>query len=287
MIAQLNDSKKEIKEENIKIILNKLEKLKKLFDLRTGTTNNLDYYSTNKGWSQYLYKIKKDTDYTKALHLITEILDLIRGEPLILKVQKIQKDENGKVIQINDYEGKESEVDLSIRNKESEYKKEIHYQFNKLKKQVITDKAFLQHYENFEKIANEHFKYKKFNEGHIIEAYQRHLYYVQHSERYSEDIPVPHVAIMLYYSMNSTGQQKGGDILFSQIKGENTQLATQMSIIAVASKLIEIYRMPEKFDLQSFNKLFKVEIQEEMADYEKLKDYTIDQLLKEINQKKS
>lgn len=285
MMSQIQEKKKEIKEENISKVLKKLDELTKLFDLRTRHANNLGAYKTIQGQSQYLYYIKKESNYTKALHLITEILDLIRDEPLMLEVYKIQRDSKGRVIQMQTFKGKEADVNLSLRNKQSEQKKEIHYLTGKLQREVITDKQFLQHYENFEKIANKHFSERHFNEGHLIEAYQRHLFYVQHlNNNYLEEIPVPHVAIMLYYSMNSTGQWKGGDILYSQIKGNNTQLATQMSIIAVSSKLIELYRNPEFFNLEDFNKLFKVDIQDEMADYEKLKNLGIEELKEEIGQ---
>lgn len=278
-----------IDKKNIELAIKKLEELMSLFDISESNkyANVSQYYSSEKGWNEYLYKIRSVDNYTQALHLITEILDLIRGEPLILKVFKIERDVNGKVSSITQYEGKESQVDIVVRKVKygNIEKEEIHYLRENLERQKIVDEHFIRHYENFENIAKNHFqkhkkdsRYTNFNEGHIIEAYQRHLAWMPHKD-YTDRISTKHVAIMLYYSMNSTGWWKGGDVGYMQIKGDNTRLATQKSIRMVANKLIQMYQNPNTFTPENFKKMFSINNLEEMADYEKISKRTLKELL--------
>lgn len=278
-----------IDKRNINIAIQKLEELSNLFDLTMeGKYENISsYYSVEKGWDPYLYKIKSVNNYTKALHLITEILDLIRGKPLMLEVYKIEHDENGKVSSMTKFVGKESDVNLIVKTvKYNNFEKEeIHYLRESLEKQQIVDEQFIHHYEQFENIAKTRFqkhrkekRYSNFNEGHIIEAYQRHLAWKAHKD-FTDKITPKHVAIMLYYSMNSTGWWQGGDVGYSQIKGNNTRLATQKSIRLVANKLIQMFQNPNTFTPEMFKKMFSINELEEIADYEKLSKKTLNNFL--------
>lgn len=272
----------------VQLVMDKLEELANLFDLSPKGVyeNKSTYYSASAGWNSILYRIKSVNNYTLALHLITEILDLIRGEPLMIEVYKIER-EGDKISSIKKYSGKESELDLVSRRVKygKGFNEEIHYLKDKLTEQEITDKYFLRHYEKFESLAKQHFqkhkgetRYTNFNEGHIIEAYQRHLIWDRDTD-YRDPISRKKVAIMLYYSMNSTGWWQAGDVGYTQIKGDNTRLATQKSIRMVANKLIQMYQNPETFTPETFKKMFTSNELDEIADYEKLSKRTLKNLL--------
>ena len=288
MASFVQNQKLENIEENVNLVIDKLKELSDLFDLSSSMyPNDSSYYSVKDGWNNYLYRIQSVENYPKALHLITEILDLVRGEPLILEVYKINRNDKGHVASITRYIGKESNVGL--KNVTMKYNdsitEEVHFLKDNLEKQKIIDKAFLKHYENFENLAYIHFhkhekekKYANFNEGHIIEAYKRHIVW-NNDDNYTDKLSKKHVAIMLYYSMNSTGWWKGGDIGYIQMKGNNTRLATQKSIRMVANKLIQMYKNPSTFTPEEFHKMFTANTIEEMAEYKKLSKKTLEDLL--------
>lgn len=275
--------------QNVTLIMEKLEELSNLFDLSPQGVyeNKSTYYSAYEGWNSILYRIKSVNNYTLALHLITEILDLIRGEPLIIEVYKIERDAENNITSMKKYIKKESELALQQRKIKygKSFHEEIHYLQSSLEEQEIVDKAFIKHYETFERLAKQNFqkhkgekRYTNFNEGHIIEAYQRHLIWDRDTD-YRDPITKKKVAIMLYYSMNSTGWWKSGDVGYTQIKGDNTRLATQKSIRMVANKLIQMYQNPETFTPEEFQKMFTSNELDEIADYEKLSKRTLNDLL--------
>lgn len=233
-------------------------------------------------WDQFLYAIKNKEYYTKALHLITEILDILRGEPLQLSVYKIEKNDEGKVIKITNYQGKEADVSLISKDTKygNKFVNEIQYLKDNLEKEEDFSKHFIRHYEKFENIAISHFqKNKNFNQGHIIEAYQRHLMVVQHENKFKDNITPKHVAIMLYYSTKNAPWWTGGDIGMTQVKNYNNQrLASKKSIRMVANRLIHMAQSPKFFE-QDFYKIFTPEELDNIGDSENLQKYTLNQLL--------
>lgn len=282
------EERKNIKKD-AELAIQKLEELSNLFDLSDQNMyeNKSSYYSAKAGWNSYLYRIKSVQTYPKALHLITEILDLMRGQPLLLEVYKIERNPNGGIDSIKKFVGKESEVQLKQKKTQygGSFSEEIHYLKQSLEQQEIVDKAFIKHFENFENLAKAHYqkhnkekRYANFNEGHIIEAYQRHIVWNNDTD-YTDRISRKQVAIMLYYSMNSTGWWQGGDVGYTQIKGDSTRLATQKSIRMVANKLIQMYKNPATFTPEEFHRMFSVKDLEEMAEYQKLAKRSLKNLL--------
>ena len=269
-----------INQDNIKKAIEILEQIKNLFQVDSNAHPNKflnSYYSSKKGFVERLYYIQHAADYPTVLKLINEFLDLVRGTPLELLVVEIDHDLDGNVTSIKTLKGKESEVEMQRKiNKNS--KNTVEYLKNNLKEQIEIDKKFLSHYQQFENIAKSHFQHKRegkqrynFNEGHIIEAYQRHLI-----ERYYDDdydnrhITPKHVAIMLYYSINNTPWWQGGDVSNVQVKGKNYRLATELSIRQVANILIDLYQNPDKYTGERIHEIFSAD-KSKMMTLEELK----------------
>ena len=274
--------------------IQKLEELQNYFKKSTynNTASERSIYRAGHSkynWDETLYRIKKKEFYPEILKIITEILDILRGEPLTIDVYKTEKNDKGQIIKITHYHGKEAE--LSFVSKKSKYGKyiteEIGYVKDNLEKEEIYEKARLSHFENFENIAISHFQEdKNFNEGHIIEAYQRHLSAVQHNESFKDKIEPSHVAIMLYYSINNDPWWVGGDVGMSQIKKyNNSRLASQKSIRMVANRLIHMAQNPENFKEDFINAFTQSEIND-MANYEALSNYTYEELAALLKKKR-
>lgn len=280
------DATKEELIEKARIVVKKLEELSGLFQMGSVYENiasekSIYHAGGQYQWDQFLHKIKSKENYTKALHLITEILDILRGEPLQLDVYKVEKNDKGKTISITHYHGKEA--DVSLITSKTKYGKnfveEIQYIKENLEKNEIFDEAFVRHYDKFETVAMGFQKSKNFNQGHIIEAYQRHLYVVQHSDKFSDRLTKKHVAIMLYYSTKNAPWWTGGDVGMSQIKNYNNQrLASQKSIRMVANRLITMAQNPDTF-VSDFKKIFTQQELEDMIDPENLSQYSLNELL--------
>lgn len=298
IIELLRENYQEYSEEALKDIANqailKLEELQKLFKSNTynNTASERSIYHAGHSkynWDETLYRIKKKEFYPQVLKLIIEILDILRGEPLTIDIYKTEKNDKGQIIKITHYHGKEAE--LSFTSKKSKYGKyiteEIGYIKDNLEKEEIYEKARLAHFENFEKIAISHFQEKKnFNEGHIIEAYQRHLSAVQHDNSFNDQVTPEHVAIMLYYSINNDPWWVGGDVGMSQVKKyNNDRLASQKSIRMVANRLLHMAESPDNFK-DDFNKAFTQSEIDDMANYEALSNYTYEELLALFKNKK-
>lgn len=224
----------------------------------------------------------------RVFHIITEILDIIRGTPLKLQV-------------LNMNTGYFLEVDESKSNSyyfKSDYGNQMNYSLTELSKiakeeeenakdertvqKFKVGESFQKHYKNFEKILMENVRetekknkkgepYKSINEGHITEAFMRHLYW-QHPDfrkeissddtnYFSEDLNNPmmrqQMYIALYYSIGSDAWWTGGDIGLFQIKGDNRKLASSFSVRVVASKLLSLYNAKKnKLDMKSFIEIF-------------------------------
>lgn len=270
-----------VSKESIKKLNNLFIRLKKMLEDERRTEkskNNLSYYNSEKGWSDFLYQLKDQKDYIELFNICSEILDIIRyddpSQEIELTVFSVFDDGR-----INLYVGKETSFTTSIGKEDYKYNGEkktrdiLQFQIKDAKDKLMQfsrDSLFAKHFSNFQNKAEEiriksNLTDKSFNQGHIIEAYQRHLYYQHGLTELSMDtisnikldrLTKKIVAINLYYSMNSDAWFAGGDVGKFQIKGNNRKIGTIMSIQAVASKLLEIYNNRMNFDEKTFKKLF-------------------------------
>ena len=117
------------------------------------------------------------------------------------------------------------------------------------------------------------FKDTGVNEGNIVEAFYRHLNYIHGkmeidaTENYNDkDIQgYKEVAIELYYSIGFDPWWTGGDIGLVQIKANNQQLASLLSVRAVAAKLLNIFMSDSHITRKDFDKIFNRQQQEEIS----------------------
>ena len=260
-----------------KEVENLLLQLEALFQIQKGDPNRNTYYSTKRGWAQYVKRINRVEDYAKAFQIVEKILDLIRGDDITIEVFSVYRDQNNAITSMKSSSRKESSAKL-ITNKE---KATVEYVKQSLKKEIEYDEAFINHYTQFENVAKKRNFIKKvgknkrtnINQGHIIEAYRRHLMWVKHTKDNNDPYvtDAKHVAIMLWYSVNSTGWWVGGDVGYTQVKAENNpRVATTKSIRNVASVLLEMYHNPEQFDPQRFKMLFTKQELDDMSDYDEM-----------------
>lgn len=271
MTLEGNRRHKKWKQENAQLILFKLEQLDLLFYSSAMNKQNFISkgipvygYDTKEGWENEVYYIKKGKDmYNKAFILIEEILDLLRGgHSIVMEIYKTEKDEKGQIVKIEKYTSEETKLPLSQETSHS-----VNYLLSQIQDRQEMDEAFLKHYNNFRNLAIKHYQkqrtnkkgkvYYNFNEGHITEAFRRHLIWNNHKQDFSDRISKKHVAIMLWYSMNSQGWWAGGDVGYTQVKGNNTKIASHRSIREVASVLLKIIRNPENdLDENQIKKIF-------------------------------
>ena len=270
-----NTMNKEIEDIDRNVVNKIIRKINELQDLFYNgvSINDSDYYSSAKGWATELRRIKNVDNYTTALHLITEILDLFRGADLELEVYKTQTIDGKRVIS-EVYKGKEKET--TLERVEGNLKKNIsdsvHYVRDSLKKQRKIEEAMSNHYDLFYKTANK-YRFKKegnqnynFNEGNIMEAFLLHLTRSEHKDfNNNMEFTPQHVLIMLYYATRKEGWWTGGDIGLRQIKLiNNERLASQKSIRHVANVFIDWASNPmakgKKMTPQRFNKLFSQDV---------------------------
>lgn len=293
-----NIQEKEEVQNRVNKILEKIEQLEKIFDTK-GTIwgkdntylNQSSYYNSSKGWVEELYKTKNNNQLPKALKIILEIFDLIRPEPLMLDVYKTERDDKGNVVSIKHYQKQESELKLKRNKKQRIIEYDLQDLIKNAEKIEEMNQAYLKHYQTFEKVAKSHYQRHSndkatrynFNEGHIIEAYNRHVKWNNDDEHFSDGLvrSPKHVAIMLYYSMNSKGWWEGGDIGFSQIKANNVRLASEASIKQISNKLIQMKNNPDLFTPEEFKKMFTYDEKEELCDYQTLARKTLKQSVQE------
>lgn len=238
------------------------------------TENKLSYYNAER-WGDFIYQKKSRVTWGKVFKICSEILDILRtghlDEHLQLVVFSTSKD--GSLSKV--YYGDESKVSSLRSKRDKDDREELQFNLKKAKlkmQDLEKDNLFAQHYNEFKKAIenseelNEKYSSNKFNEGHIIEAFQRHLYFQHNITRMNEDVfndpslkePVSlkMVAINLYYAMNSEGWWTGGDVGSMQDKGKNRTLASLMSIKMVASRLFSLVQHYENFDVNNFKELF-------------------------------
>ena len=132
-----------------------LEKISDLFQLDEAKYPNVrTYYSSKKGFMEELYYIKSKDNYTEALTLINQFLDILRGTPIELLVMEITHDLDGNVSSIKTFQGKESDVELKRRT-EKNFKNHVDYLKESLKEQHEMDEKFKKDIEYLRKINDE------------------------------------------------------------------------------------------------------------------------------------
>lgn len=241
-----------------------------------------------------------ETLYTKALHAITSILDILRGEPLTITVQKIMRNSKNEIVDIQIIQGKEKDLSLKYNSKF----KSIEYDLETTKENLLNiqkaNKAYIHHYAEFYEMADEfisrtrsgkknHWR-KRVNEGHIVEAFQRHMS-MRHNAMeanntiYLDKINKRDLIILLYYSIGNTPWWQQGDIGYMQIKANNLQLASISSIQRVATKILQLFSS-ENFNALEFRDLFTAKDQKELLDITKLTEKELNELYKEIKDDK-
>lgn len=254
------------------------------------------YWDAAKLGRSYYLKGAKRITYPKVLEAITKILDILRGQPLEIVIQKIER-QNGEIVGITTYKGKESSLitKYNSKTKQVEYDLETSKQY--LEKEEKATQAYVNHYSNFYKIANAHIKStrshvsrtgwrRKLNEGNIVEAFQRHMN-MTHSnadfqEQYTDKFNDKEVIILLYQSAGNVPWWEQGDLGYLQVKANNVRLASEISIRRVATKLLSYFDDLENFNKEEFYQLFTAKDISSMTDTDKWTKEQIDAyLLKE------
>ena len=268
-----------------KILANAINRLTFLYKNEEGkilkTQNNLSQYPV-KDWGDFIYQKNEKATWEEIFHICTDILDIIRTGNLDnpLKAVIYSTDKNTGITKI--YIGNERDLDVSIyqeKTKSGEITREsLIYTITDAKLKLTelnSSNLFAQHYLKLKKAIEtrkdlepikQRLENKTINEGHIIESYQRHLYF-QHNIKNldsdtilnfkeNENIPTKIIAINLYYSINSDPWFSGGDVGLMQIKGTNRRLASLMSVKMVASKIFELVKHRQNFNVEDFRKLF-------------------------------
>ena len=110
IIQGCRNSIKQINEKDIKEIQEQLKILKDLLSTKEiiDSKKSKDYWEKAKLGGGYF--LKGERSYEKALHAITKILDILRGETLTITIQKIQRNSKGDIVDITTYKGKESSL---------------------------------------------------------------------------------------------------------------------------------------------------------------------------------
>lgn len=292
-----------------------IRKLDKIINYNKTIQNTISkYYSPGAGWNEVLYEKRRNKTDQELFQVCSEILSILRNKKVLkqdLVVYRQQADGS-----INIYYGKESNLPNAKKVKgdsDSEWAEQIRYVVKdfKDKNQMIkasADSLFVSHYENFKKIATGHHqattslnsKYiaNEFNNGHIIEAFQRHLRYQHDILEISEDVinnfnPLDKnispqlVVINLWYSINSSPWYTGGDVDFLQVKGNNPTLASVLSVHEVASKLLYWVHNRTQFSAEDFNKMFTQGSFTDMSnfDLQNVAERSLNELIGEIASK--
>lgn len=301
IIQACRQSTEEVTKEDIELLKEQLEVLKQVISQKQEAQNekSAEYWAKAKLGISYYFKGNMGESHTRALEAITNILDILRGESLMITIQKVQRNSKGEIIGITTYRGKESKLTTRYNTKYKQVEYDLEASLDELEKIEEANKAYIEHYSKFYNLANQHIKStrshasstgwrKKVNEGNIVEAYQRHMQ-MKHKElglkaqSYLDDFTAQDILILLYYSVGNTPWWEQGDIGYNQIKvANNTRLASASSIRRVATKILEMFSDYSKFDVNEFNQLFTAHDQDQLTDISELSDNEINNLLNEI-----
>lgn len=301
--------------------------------------NTFSYYGHNKGgrdFGKYIFQKREDVSYEQMFRTCSDILNILRSYSLdegiqLVVIKSSGKDDNGETHFTNVYFGDEhtlkdiKAVQETFTDKKTNEKKVIEKityvttdkSLTKMysgtgMKEAVENSLFGKHYNEFKNLINDdRLKNLKkryggsggsINEGHITEAYMRHLYFKHKITEISREVidnfnPTDKItpqefAIQLYYSINNDAWYTGGDIFKMQIKGDNKKLASLMSVKAVCSALFDLIQdmhsnKKNKFDVKRFNSLFTQEDQIRMSkrDPERLAKKELDELISMIGSK--
>lgn len=298
IIQGCRNSIKQINEKDIKEIQEQLKILKDLLSTKEiiDSEKSKDYWEKAKLGGGYF--LKGERSYEKALHAITKILDILRGETLTITIQKIQRNSKGDIVDITTYKGKESSLIVKNNGKYHQVEYDLTASLEYLETVEKANLAYINHYANFYKIANEHIKStrshssrtgwrKRVNEGNIVEAFQRHMI-MRHGlneDEYTEPFDVQEILILLYYSIGNTPWWQQGDIGYNQIKASNNaKLASNISIAKVASKIVEMFSDLNNFNINDFNEMFTAHDQKELLDIRQLAENEVKDILQQIKE---
>lgn len=281
-----------------------IQKLDSLLDYTKVVENTSSHYRTENGWNSVLYERRSNTLDEELFQVCSEILSLLRSKAVLDQDLVVYSETSDGGLKIS--YGKESNLpNAKVRGEGAEA--EILYAIRDLKSiKAKKNSNFVNHYNNFKRIAlgelkrtkslSEKFANNKFNMGHVIEAYQRHLFYMENIKKIDEEVIenfVPcnnmtskNVIINLWYSINSDPWFVGGDVGDLQIKGNNRKLASVLSVREVASKLLYWVHNSTNFNSEDFNKMFNDPMKETFEEVLKeVGNKTLKQLVKEIGQK--
>lgn len=300
IIEMCREGKKEVLSSEIVELKKQLDILKNLLSKtqEEASEKSAEYWERAKMGKSFFIKGKMEKSYPLALDAITKILDILRGEDLTITIQKVQRNSKGEIIKITTYTGREQDLITKYNSKYKQVEYDLDESLKYLKEVEEKNKAVINHYANFYKIAMEHTKStrsstshtgwrKRVNEGNIVEAYQRHLKMKHMTQELTEntidDFTTPEVMILLYYSVGNVPWWKQGDIGYNQIKAvNNAKLASASSIRRVATKIIQLFSEEMEFDIKEFNELFTAQDQEQLLDISELTETEVKELLKEI-----
>ena len=303
----------ELLKEIVKTCRNAIEPIKQeeiaelkllLQELNNRVTDKLDIFSGQTEKSRETWEragLEKSYltrgSYSELLEIITKILDILRGRPLEIVIQKIQRDSKGEIKDITIYKGKESQLATKTVGKFQQVQYDLDSSIKNLEKIERANEVFKRHYSQFYNIAQEHIKSvrsgkgnqwrKKINEGNIVEAFQRHMQ-LKHMDdnietmTLSEKINPVDVIVSLYYSIGNIPWWQQGDIGYLQVKANNLKLASWTSIRRVATKLKEMFKDIEHFDFEEFNKMFTAHDQKQMVDFSELAEDEQQNIIKQI-----
>lgn len=306
IIKACRDSVKPVRKEEIKRLQELLDKLNKVVTNKVDPYTGLDekareYWSNARLNNAY---IVKGITYPELLEIVTEILDILRGIPLEILIQKTQRNKQGQITNITVYRGKET--NLKTKNYQGDVQYDLTESLKNFKKIEKANQSFINHYSQFYNIAQEHIKStraqtkykqkwrKKINEGNIVEAFQRHMQ-IKHMQDNIEtssfnDTIIPRdVIVLLYYTIGNVPWWQQGDIGYLQVKANNLKLASQISVKRVASKLKDMFKDLEHFDVKEFNEIFTAKDQQQMVSFDDLaeeeQNKLIDIIVKDPNLK--
>lgn len=236
---------------------------------------NKTAFYTSQGWSEFIYQKNKSASYEKIFKICSEVLDILRtgGMEKPLQLVVYSTDSTGTINKV--YYGEETKAAMKVAGSENEIqyiKDEVSLKMRELSEENL----LVKHYNNFRRGINtnhhllevrEKIRDNKINEGHVIEAFQRHLYFQHKIHSINENtfndlslvedpIPSKFIAINLYYAINNDPWWSGGDVGNMQVKADNLRLASIKSIEAVATKILEMMAHYKTFSAKNFKEMF-------------------------------
>ena len=290
--------KRRVDSETVRQLRKKFEELKSLVSKDFYLINENKYYISYFGKIKLNKLINEADIYSKAYKLVVEILDILRKDVLKIVIQKTVKDDEGRERVIL-YTIKESELEtyLSFSEDKIDHTKSLTYHLKNMEKEITTSLSYTKHYENFRNIILDMTKkrdgkeYKKYNDGHIIEAYQRHIY-MEHKghnvmhDKFNEPIDKRKAIILFNMSINSDPWWVGGDIDMFQIKGDNSSLGSMYSIIVTTNKLVQMYDKLIKTNntkdfIDDFQQAFIKRGENDLINFNGMSNEIIDKLFKQ------